>query len=95
MKTKVYLGIAVRLIILFGLGMLMSSVTPQLRYFFGDTICTHKKTCAEFGMDIDYHWGVRHYWFFWLMTMLFLLSLLNTIVAIFNLVTKEYPHLKP
>jgi hypothetical protein len=105
MKTQVYLGIAIRLIVLFGVGMLLSFIPEQLRGFFGDETCIGKtykmygetrKGCPYegFGIDQDWKWGVRHYWYYWMMFLLFLLSLVNIILSIIGLVTKHYPELK-
>ncbi len=93
MKTNVYLGIALRVIILFGIGMLMAFVKPQLRDFLGDTVHVCKSEyCGHGGGFINdgYDWGAMHYWFFWMCFFLFILSLINCIVSIRMLVIKNY-----
>lgn len=96
MKTQVYFGIAIRIIILFTIGSLMTFVPDHLRAFFGDTVhvCdTGWHSHGFFGIDKSYEWGARHYWYFWMMVLLFLLSLVNVIVGIIKLVNKHYPEL--
>lgn len=98
MKTKVYLGIAIRLILLFSLGMAITFVTPHMRGFFGDKLHVHTKMCLNtFSGCTNYHepdnlweWGVRHYWYFWLTILLFLLSVANFIMAVVNIIKKNY-----
>ena len=96
MKTKVYLGIAIRIIALFGTGMLFSNFSKELHLFFGDAICKH-----EYGyhgnallVDISWDWGSMHYWYFVMCIFLFILSLINAIVGSAKLITKHYPELK-
>jgi hypothetical protein len=88
MKTKVYLGIALRLIILFSIGMLMAFVKPQLHSLLGD-IYIGSKDSSEFVKD-GYEWSAMHYWFFWMCFFLFILSLINCIWSIINLINKHY-----
>lgn len=87
MKTKVYLAIAVRLIILFGVGMMVTFITPHMREFFGDVPNVSKK---DFGVDSAWDWGARHYWYFWLMVFLFILSLINFVMSVINIIEKNY-----
>ena len=87
MKIQVYLGIAIRLVILFGTGMLMTLATPYMRNFFGDTVC---QDVYRYGYDKNWNWGAVHYWYFWLMIFLFILSLINYIVSVVKLIRKHY-----
>ena len=90
MKPQVYFGIAIRIIILVAIGMLITYVNPHLREFFGDTL-RDRAEHMDFGIDPMYDWNARHYWYFWGMFMLFILSLINCIIGISKLVTKHYP----
>ena len=86
MKTKVYLAIVIRLILLFGVGMLVSLATPYMREFFGDVLQPKNNEAV----DPFYNWGARHYWYFWLMICLFLLLLINFIISVINIIRKNY-----
>lgn len=98
MKTKVYLGIAIRLIVLFGAAMAITFVTPLMHEFFGDTLHEHTKHCLETYSgcvnsnepDPLWDWGSRHYWYWWLMLLLFILSLANFVISIINVIKKNY-----
>lgn len=92
MKTNVFLNIGIRIIILFLLGMMFSFLPNELRGFFGDIphICKDSY-CSHSGIDDSFDWGARHYWYFWMMICLFILSLINFIVSVCNLLIKEYP----
>jgi len=87
MKTNVYLGIAVRIIILFTLGMLWTYIPEQLRDFFGDIKLSRPNTQ---GMDKWYEWGARHIWYAVMMFLLFMLSLINVIMQIRLLILNNY-----
>jgi hypothetical protein len=89
MKTRLYLGIAVRIIALFGVGMLMSSFNPYLHELFGD-VKLHKM--SDHALDPWWKWSTMHYWYAWMIFMLFILSLINLIISVVNLVNKHYPN---
>lgn len=91
MKTKVYLAIAFRLILLFGVGMLMTFATPHMREFFGDTRFIKTPTNYYDPIDSGWIWGARHYWYIWLMILLFVLSLINFAMSVYNIIQKNYP----
>jgi NADH:ubiquinone oxidoreductase subunit 3 (subunit A) len=101
MKYQVYFGIAIRIIILFGVGMLWTFINPELRKFLGDIPCTiiltnqdtHIKyyACSNSAFDDAWIWGARHYWYFWMMFLLFILSVINTIFGIATVIRKHYP----
>lgn len=83
MKTKVFFGIAIRLIILFTIGF-SGTFLPELFNRFdmnllGDSIINNKL-----------EWGLRHYWLFWLMIFLFILSLINFVISIINIINENY-----
>ena len=90
MKTNVFLHIAIRIIILFTIGMFMTFVPELLRDFFGDTphVCTRKFCNEQF--DIDWNWGKRHYWYNTMMMLLFMLGLVNVVVSIIKILNKNY-----
>lgn len=89
MKPQVYFGIAIRLILLFSVGMLLTLATPYMREFFGDTI---KEIRCDDSYDGCWNWGARHYWYFVMMSFLFVLSVINVIVGTVNLIDKHYPN---
>ena len=102
MKNKVFFPISIRIVILFGTGMMFTFIPDNLREFFGDE---HHETCSEACVptgysikkcsatdDIDkrWDWGARHYWCFWCGVTLFLLSVANLIVSIEQIISKNY-----
>jgi len=91
MKNQLYFGIAIRLVILFSLGILFSFVPEHLRVFFGDLNIPDKSGGP---IDRDWVWGARHYWFAWMMFFLFILSLINFVMSVYNLIIKYYPEVK-
>ena len=89
MKTKLFIEIALRIIVLFISVMLITFVTPTLHTFFGDI----PQNASNYPHEIDsaWNWGQRHYWYFIMMILLFLLSLINTIVWIVKSINSYYP----
>lgn len=87
MHTKLYIGIAVRIIAIFAIGMIGTYIPDHLRDFFGDTPCTNRYC---FGHDPDWNWGARHYWYACMMFSLFVLSVINAGMSIKNLISKYY-----
>ena len=84
MKTKVFLGIAARIVILFTVAIFYTFIPECLHNFFGDH--------WEKGMYGEtYEWGIRHFWFAVGTEFLFILSLINLIMSCSKLVSKEYP----
>ncbi|HLG35547.1 MAG TPA: hypothetical protein VI757_11765 [Bacteroidia bacterium] len=92
MKTKVYLGIALRIIFLFSVAMAATYLPDQLRSFFGDVPYVPGRYNDMF--DDKYDWGARHHWYAWMMFFLFVLSLINLVMHIVNLIEKEYGNIK-
>lgn len=91
MKTKAFLGIAWRIVLLFTIAMLFTFIPEQLRDFFGDTpVIKADGWYSRSFVEDDWNWGVRHYWYFWMMFFLFILSLISLIVAIANILRKNY-----
>lgn len=80
MKTNVFLGIGLRIVILFTVGMFMTYLPEHLTEFFGDTINERGR--------LD--WGARHYWYNIMMVLLFILALVNVVFSIIGLVKKNY-----
>ena len=88
MKNEVFFAIALRIIILFALGMAATYIPEHLRDFFGDSPC---KKCDDFSiMDEGYDWGVRHYWYAWMTFFLFILSCTNIVMQIDIIYKKHY-----
>ena len=80
MKTNVFLGLGIRIIVLFGMGFFMTYVNDEMTEFFGDTY-------NSFGHVI---WSPRHMWYFWGMFSLFILSAVNAVMSAIELVNKNY-----
>lgn len=81
----------------FALAIVFSFLTDHLREFYGDVVhdpgVTCKDTCTNrsgFYIDEGYHWGKRHYWFWWMGAFLFLLSVANAVVGIVTVLNKNY-----
>ena len=85
MDFKLFFGISIRIIILFSLAMAGTFIPDHLRVFFGDTLSN-----SIFG-DPEWKWGVRHYWYFWMMCLLFILSAINVGLSIYKLIKKNHP----
>lgn len=85
MKNIVFFGIAVRIIVLFSTGFLISFANPWLHEFFGD-----KPQAYDGSLDGSWKWAAAHYWYFWCMFFLFLLSVVNFVVSTVNIVKKNY-----
>ena len=83
MKTKVFLGIGIRIIIVFSVGMFWTYIPEYLFDFFGDKIVVID------GVE-DVEWGVRHCWYNIMMILLFLLSLINAVIQCVKLVERNY-----
>lgn len=90
MKTIVYLHIAIRIIVLVAIGMMLTYIPEHLRTFFGDT--TPSKNTLFIGMDPSWDWGIRHYWYWWGIFLLFILTLINFIWSVANICNKHYPN---
>lgn len=87
MKHIVFFGIAVRIVILFLFGMAFSFIPDKLHGFFGDVYVER-----DYGVLVvsEWQWGVRHYWYFWMMFLLFVLSAVNTALSIARIINREY-----
>jgi len=80
MENKTFLKIVLRIVLLGASGILFSYVPENLTEFFGDTPCLKKYGCGVFSSHIS--WGNRHYWYFWTCFLLFILSLINSVIYI-------------
>ncbi len=89
MKNQVYIGIAIRIILLCGIAMATTFIPEHLREFFGDVYDGKFHSVIDEGWD----WGPRHGWWLFMMLLLFILSLINCIIGSINLVLKYYPEL--
>lgn len=87
MKLNVYAGIAIRIIIICGIGMFWTFIPDYLRPFFGDEPC-QRAMCGLY--DENWSWGARHYWFWWMMFLLFILSTASAVIQIIKLVKQNY-----
>lgn len=84
MKTNVFLGIALRIIILFITGMAVTYVNPYLSKFLGDYYI------KDYLDNWKLEWSNLHYWYQAMMIALFLLSLINVVASIVRLVKRNY-----
>ena len=91
MKTIVYFGIMFRLFLLCSAGMLLAYIAPFLHTFFNDKLVTTKEERWDTSFfDRDWIWSSMHYWYFIFTALLFILSLINVIISITNLINKHY-----
>lgn len=102
MNNRVFFGIAGRIIIIFVIAIAMTFIPENLRGFFGDTYKPCTGTFKDnYGnvrildncnglIDDDYQWGIRHYWFYWMVFLLFCLSVVNVIIGSYELINKYY-----
>lgn len=83
MKTNVYLGIAIRIVILFAIAIFGT--------FFQEWI---NKANPDFFNDIKgnygVEWGIRHIWYNIGLGLLFTLSLINVVVGSVKLIKNNY-----
>jgi hypothetical protein len=97
MNTKQFIKIAFRIIIVFVSAMLFTFIPEHLREFFGDVPhdCALDSTCIRHeqhwnhGIDTFYEWGTRHYWFYWMAIVLFILSLAFNVIRIMEIIAKK------
>lgn len=80
----IYLGLYI--IALFSVGIAFTYINDwlQLSGFFGDTLT--KPDILPIGyvaIDKNYEWGARHYWYFWMCVLLFILSVIRIIMWAF------------
>lgn len=85
MKTNVYLGIGIRIIILFSIAIFGT--------FFGDWINAINPDFFNDNPNGDY--GMRHVWYSIGIGLLFILSLANVVIGSLKLIWENYPNTKP
>lgn len=90
MKTKVFLAIAIRVILVFVIPMFLTFLTEELRGFFGDVPCSNNGCQHGFNIDSEWDWGARHYWYWWCGFFLWGLAVINCIVSVAQIVNKNY-----
>lgn len=88
MKTKVYLNILLRIVVLFAIGFFGTFIPEQLRDFFGDTRLPAGQYCGA--TDTSWVWGKRHYWYHAMGIVLFIFSLVHFIASAVNIIKKNY-----
>lgn len=77
------------------IAMVCTLLPELLRPIFADELCTHQHftnidLINRVGfVDDRYHWGSRHYWYFWMMILLFCLSLVKAIIDIVMFTDKK------
>lgn len=68
--------------------MFATFIPDYLRDFFGDVYSPDRILFTS--IDEHWEWGVRHYWYFCMMVILFLLALVNVGLSIYKLLNKNY-----
>ena len=90
MKNKTFISIAIRIIILFGISILHTFIFEfqEVRDFFGDVQQTDmRKIHKEY--DGFWIWGIRHYWYHFMMVILFILAGFNLGIYIRKILLEE------
>lgn len=85
-KFTIYLGLYIVALCSIGIAFTFINDALQASGFFGDTLFKPYQT-TYFGLvdktgmiDGKYVWGDRHYWYFWMCTLLFTLSIVRVII---------------
>lgn len=78
--SKIFNQLAVQIFIIGFIGIAGTFLSDYLikNNFFGDTSTTHD---YGYGLRTCYEWGVRHYWYNWIVSILFILQVIRTIVS--------------
>lgn len=76
---KFFTKLSLQVVILFGIAIIYSFLTEYLQSsgFFGDIPADNPE---EHGIDVGWNWGARHYLFFWMSTLLFVIQFVRIIV---------------
>lgn len=88
-KYNIWFIVSLNVVILFITAMVMSVIPEQLPSIFGDVICTiphnHSHAMCSYHRE-EYHidWGYRHYLFFWMGVVLFMVQVIRIISLIKN-----------
>jgi hypothetical protein len=78
---KYFTKLSLQVVILFAIAIVYSFLTQYLQSsgFFGDTLLPLDKQGAH-EVDSAWDWGTRHYLFFWMSILLFIIQLVRIIV---------------
>lgn len=78
---KFFTKLSLQVVILFGIAIVYSYLTNflQVSGFFGDTPIPLDKQ-RETRIDEAWDWGIRHYLFFWMSVLLFIIQFIRVIV---------------
>ena len=80
MRFTIWLGLFI--VILFSVGMMMTYVNDAIQEtgFFGDVKRIKSTPFAEDFIDNEYEWGARHYWYFWMCVLLWVLGVVRVVI---------------
>lgn len=83
-RSKIIIYIGFRVVILCLIGMFHTFVPEHLTEFFGDYINTGKPffTGGSYIETGELVWGSRHYWYFAMTTILFILSVVDLAISV-------------
>jgi hypothetical protein len=93
MKTTLYLKIIASIIWLFTIPIVVSGVTAHLHEFFGDIWVPYYETKYSVHYA-GWEYSLSHTWFNAMCAVLFVASLIQSIILIRSAVIKEYPNLQ-
>lgn len=75
MKINKWYGLSIRVIALFVTAMIVSFSPTFFRSFFDDYLYTPDDSSYSRGFfDKEWHWGYRHYLYFWMCVILFIIQ---------------------
>lgn len=96
MKTKLYLLIILRILILGIAATLFSYVPEHARHFFNDTKKSEEviKQYVLFGEDC-WIWGIRHFIYCWVMSLIMIASGVDAVIFTIRKIWEYYPSVKP
>jgi hypothetical protein len=77
-KFLTYLALWIAALCMLGFVMTFVNTYLQSTGIFGDTPCTKDWGCGD--IDSQHNWGSRHYWYYFMCVMLFLVSIARMIV---------------
>ena len=90
MTPKLFLNLAYAIICLFTVSIFYTFIPEYLHSFFGDTLQTEKPLICL--INDGYDWGIRHYLFYTMSVLLFILALLDSYIYSIKHIIKEYPN---
>jgi hypothetical protein len=74
MKINLWYGLSLRVIALFVTAMITSFSPELFRDLFGDVLYNPDKTYGRGWIDDKWDWGFRHYLYFWMCFILFVIQ---------------------